>query len=155
MPDFSILDEEYRQLVRLHKRTPNRRRADRIKAVLWLADGLSVEWVAKLFFVDDVTVRRWYKKYREGGEDWLIQIRNKGGGPQSGTAIGTSGTFDPSYLSVFQGYRTLCRTEVRRKIFPLRYHVFTSSNGIYMEETQTNSRQRVGRAATRVCRKIG
>ena len=61
-----------------HKRTSNRRRAARIKAVLWLADGLSVEWVAKFLFVDDVTVWRLHKEYREGGEDRLILMRNKG-----------------------------------------------------------------------------
>ena len=62
MTDFPISDDEYRRLVLLYKSTLNRRRADRTKAVLWLANDLSVEWVAKHLFVDDVTVRRWYRK---------------------------------------------------------------------------------------------
>ena len=74
---FSISDEEYQRLVQLHKRTSDRRRADRIKAVLWLAKGWTVEDVAEVILVDDVTVRRWHKEYREGGEDRLILMRNK------------------------------------------------------------------------------
>ena len=34
MTDFSISDEEYPRLMSLHKRTPNRRRADRTMAML-------------------------------------------------------------------------------------------------------------------------
>ena len=40
---FSISDEEYQRFVQHHKRTSDRRRADRIKAALWLADGLSAK----------------------------------------------------------------------------------------------------------------
>ena len=79
MTDFSISDEEYRRLMSIHKRTSDRRRADRIKAVLWLAKVWIVEDVAEIL-MDDVTVclvgiRN--KKYREGGEDRLILMRNK------------------------------------------------------------------------------
>ena len=62
MPDFSISDEEYQRLVHLRKRTPNRRRADRIKVMLWLAKCWTVEDVAEALLVDDVTVRRWHKE---------------------------------------------------------------------------------------------
>ena len=47
-------------------------------AVLLLAKGWTVKDVAEVILVNDVTVRRWHKEYREGGEDQLLLMRNGG-----------------------------------------------------------------------------
>ena len=45
--------------------------ARRANAILLLDDGLSCAEVAKVLYLDDDTVRSWYKHYRSGGLDEL------------------------------------------------------------------------------------
>ena len=46
--------------------------------MLLLAKGWTVEDMAGVLLMDNVTVRRWHKKYREGGEDRWLLMRNGG-----------------------------------------------------------------------------
>jgi transposase len=50
----------------------------RANAVLLLDDGLSCEEVAKVLYLDDDTVRRWAKRYGEGGVKGLTRFESGG-----------------------------------------------------------------------------
>src|SRR6201981_2213781 len=50
----------------------------RANALLLLDDGLSCEAVAKVLYLDDDTVRYWYKLYQEKGLNWLADFGYKG-----------------------------------------------------------------------------
>ena len=46
-----------------------RKRADRIKAILFLNQGFSFEQTAKLLMLDETTIRRYTKEFKQGGVD--------------------------------------------------------------------------------------
>ena len=50
----------------------------RANALLLLDDGMSCEAVAKVLYLDDDTIRYWYKLYREKGLRWLADFGYKG-----------------------------------------------------------------------------
>jgi transposase len=50
----------------------------RANALLLLDDGMSCEAVAKVLYLDDDTIRYWYKLYREKGLKWLAEFGYKG-----------------------------------------------------------------------------
>jgi transposase len=50
----------------------------RANALLLLDDGLSCEAVAKVLYLDDDTIRYWYKLYHEKGLSWLADFGYKG-----------------------------------------------------------------------------
>ena len=50
----------------------------RANALLLLDDGMSCEAVAKVLYMDDDTIRYWYKLYRENGLLWLADFGYKG-----------------------------------------------------------------------------
>jgi transposase len=72
-------DDQIRELKRVHKHTRDKRRADRIKAVLYLHYGLSYAEIAKLLLFDEVTIRRYEKQFKEKGIDGLLESRYTGG----------------------------------------------------------------------------
>ena len=53
--------------------------ARRANAVLLLDDGKSCGEIAEFLYLDDDTVRTWYKHYRSGGFDALVMFDWKGG----------------------------------------------------------------------------
>ena len=53
--------------------------ARRANAILLLDDGWSCAQISKVLYLDDDTVRTWYKQYRLGGFDLLITFDWKGG----------------------------------------------------------------------------
>src|SRR3989338_3029943 len=50
-----------------------RKRADRIKAILFLNQGFSFEQTAKLLMLDEGTIRRYLKEFKQGGVDLLVE----------------------------------------------------------------------------------
>ena len=56
--------------------------ARRANAILLLDDGESCTQIAKFLYLDDDTIRGWYKTYREGGWDALSVNGWKGGQPR-------------------------------------------------------------------------
>ena len=56
--------------------------ARRANAILLLDDGESCTQIAKFLYLDDDTIRGWYKTYREGGWDALCVDGWKGGQPR-------------------------------------------------------------------------
>ena len=53
--------------------------ARRCNALLLLDDGWSCQKASKALYVDDDTIRSWYKKYAEGGFDLMASFDYKGG----------------------------------------------------------------------------
>jgi|SRR5918992_3214163 transposase len=50
-----------------------RKQADRIKTILALNVGLSYKQIARLLLLDETTIRRYEKEYRESGIDGLLE----------------------------------------------------------------------------------
>ena len=50
----------------------------RANAVLLLDDGMSCEAIAKVLYLDDDTIRYWYKLFGEKGLSWLADFGYKG-----------------------------------------------------------------------------
>ncbi len=55
-----------------------RKRADRIKAILFLNQGFSYEQTAKLLMLDETTIRRYGKEFKQGGVDSLVEDNYSG-----------------------------------------------------------------------------
>lgn len=74
-----LSDEQVDQLKFAHKQTRDKRLADRIKAVLMLHFGFSYEQIKLALLLDEVTVRRYEKQFKQKGIDGLLEYRYKGG----------------------------------------------------------------------------
>ena len=70
--------EERQELIRLHKGTRDGRVRDRLKAILRLNQGWSYEKIAQALFLDDQTIRNYYKTYREIGIEGLTEFHYRG-----------------------------------------------------------------------------
>lgn len=62
-----------------HKRVKKKKQADRIKAVLLLDDGYSVQEIATILLIHKDTVRTYYEEYQKGALDKLLTDNYKGG----------------------------------------------------------------------------
>jgi len=78
MLDYRLTLSERAELRAEHRKTRDQREADRIKAVLSLADGWKAEQVAQILLIDPNTVRTWFKRYREGGVSRLLEVEYRG-----------------------------------------------------------------------------
>jgi transposase len=83
---YTLPADEQAQLRAAHRRTRDKREADRIKAVILLASGWSAEDVAAALLVDPNTVRNHFKRYREGGVTGLLEAHYRGSDCQLGEA---------------------------------------------------------------------
>ena len=72
MLDYQLSDSELAALRLAHRETRDQRKADRLKAVYLLGKGWSALQVSEALLVDDDTVRNWFKRYREQGQEGLI-----------------------------------------------------------------------------------
>jgi transposase len=78
MIDYSLPAQELAELRAAHRRTRDKREADRIKAVVLLASGRTAEDVAEALLIDPNTVRNHFKRYRQGGLSGLRQLAYRG-----------------------------------------------------------------------------
>jgi len=69
---------EYKQL---HKRSKEKRYADRIKSILALDKGHSFEEIAEWLMIDDTSVRRWHEQYNAMGIEELMRDDYQGSAP--------------------------------------------------------------------------
>ena len=81
-----LSSDEREIMVEAHRAERVKKRADRIKTVLHLDNGMSYGEIAKLLFLDDTTIRRYEKEYQEGGLDALIEDHYKGGASNLSTS---------------------------------------------------------------------
>jgi transposase len=73
------LEPEVRQEIeRRRRKTHDKRIAQRLSAVLWVADGRAQHEVADLLGVTERQVRKWLRTYRTGGLDALCTLHHRG-----------------------------------------------------------------------------
>jgi hypothetical protein len=75
---FLTLEQRASLLRRVHRTSEPHGAARRANAMLLLDDGLSCEAIAKVFYIDDDTVRGWYERWGAGGETALSAFDFKG-----------------------------------------------------------------------------
>lgn len=70
---IELSEEVKRELIILHKKRLSAREADKIKAILMLADGYSGKEVAKVLLLDEDTITNWKERFlkRKTLTDWL------------------------------------------------------------------------------------
>lgn len=78
MKDF-LNSEQILLLRQTHRSLRDKKLADRIKAIMLLNKGLSYTQIAEILLLDEVTLRRYEKQYKEKGIDGLLQCRYAGG----------------------------------------------------------------------------
>ena len=78
MKDF-LTTEEKEIFLEAHRAERVKKKADCIKTILLLHEGLSYEQIAQVLFLDNNTIRRYETKYRAGGLDDLLDDNNAGG----------------------------------------------------------------------------
>jgi transposase len=80
MNDYTLPPNELKELRFEHRRTREKRYADRLKAVILLGSGWPAEQVAEALLIDPDTARSYFKRYREGGTRALLSMAYSGGG---------------------------------------------------------------------------
>lgn len=66
------------QIKQLHRSCKQRKHADKLKAILMLADGFSCVDVGKILLLDDDTIRTYKNTYLNQGAESLLSDNNKG-----------------------------------------------------------------------------
>jgi len=61
-----------------HHSSHLRKSADRIKTILFLNKGLTYPQIAELLMLDEITVRRYEKEYKQSGIDGLLEYHYQG-----------------------------------------------------------------------------
>ena len=74
MDEFQLTSRQIASLKALHRLQRDRKRADRVKAIILLGTGWSVAMVAEVLLVDDKSIRLWHEKYVHGGENELLSF---------------------------------------------------------------------------------
>ena len=78
MNQYSLPDDELSDLREAHAELREKRDADRVKAIILLGSGWSATNVAEALLIDRNTVRTYYRNYKKGGIDKLLQTRHVG-----------------------------------------------------------------------------
>jgi transposase len=73
-----LTDKERKEITALYRNCSQRRFADRLKAILLLADGFSCIEVGRILLLDDDTVRIYRNQYLNQGAQSLLTDGNKG-----------------------------------------------------------------------------
>jgi len=70
---IELTEEVKRELIIAHKKGLSAREADKIKAILMLADGYSGKEVAKVLLLDEDTITNWKERFlnRKNISEWL------------------------------------------------------------------------------------
>lgn len=75
---MKLSSEELTQLISLHKKTKNRRDADKIKCIIYLAKGWTWEEIKEALFITDGTIKSYIDYYENGGISELLKKRYDG-----------------------------------------------------------------------------
>src|SRR3989344_7269102 len=78
MPNF-LNDDQILVLRQAHRTIRDKKLADRIKAVLMLNKGYEYRKVSDDLLLDEATIRRYVRQYRDKGLDGLLEYRYVGG----------------------------------------------------------------------------
>jgi transposase len=78
MPKF-LTEEQVLILRQAHRTIKDKKLADRIKAILSLNQGFEYSQVARILLLDEITLRRYVKSFKEKGLDGLLELHYSGG----------------------------------------------------------------------------
>lgn len=78
MSKYTLPDTELSDLREAHTELREKRDADRVKAIILLGSGWSATDVAEALLIDRNTIRTYYRKYKKGGLDKLLQTKHVG-----------------------------------------------------------------------------
>lgn len=76
MKGFSLAESEIVALKRLHRQLSHRKDADKVKAIILLGTGWSIEQVSQALLLDERTLRRYVERYRQepDTDSWLCNF---------------------------------------------------------------------------------
>ncbi|MDR1478403.1 MAG: hypothetical protein LBJ00_05620 [Planctomycetaceae bacterium] len=77
MENYQLSSQQIALLKVLHRTLRDRKQADRVKAVMSLGSGRSVSTVAEILVLDENTVRSYFDKYVQGGEEKLLEFNEE------------------------------------------------------------------------------
>jgi len=80
--DFKLKDDEVKKLESLHKKIKDGRIRDRIKCIVALSRGYSFEEIEEILLIDERTARRYFKIYKDKGEEGLLILNYEGKKPK-------------------------------------------------------------------------
>jgi transposase len=78
MRGFELNTETVKELKDAHRTTRDKRHADRIKAVVLLGTGWTLEEASEALLLDSETLRKYVSRYRKFGLSGLLKLNNKG-----------------------------------------------------------------------------
>lgn len=78
MESFSLTPEELKALREEHKQMAYRTDAYRINAIILLGTGWTQAQVSEALLLDERTIRRYVRAYRQGGIEGLLEVRFQG-----------------------------------------------------------------------------
>lgn len=78
MPGF-LNDEQVAVLKQAYKQIKDKKLADRIKVVVMLHHGFTYSQITQALMLDEVTLRRYVKRFQNSGLDGLLECRYSGG----------------------------------------------------------------------------
>jgi transposase len=78
MDNFRLTFQQIDQFKDKHRKERDRKKADRVKAIILLGKGWSSPQVAEVLLVDETTVHNWLDLYQQGGYDELVTLHYKG-----------------------------------------------------------------------------
>lgn len=72
VPNF-LTENEVLALRLAHRRQRDKKLADRIKSLLMLNDGFTYDEITKVLLLDEITLRRYLKKFQKKGVGGLVE----------------------------------------------------------------------------------
>jgi transposase len=82
MNEFQLTTDQIAMLRALHRTLRDKRLAYRVNAVVLLGSGWTAAEVAQALLVDETTIRNWFHKYQQGGEEELLALLYQGKTPR-------------------------------------------------------------------------
>lgn len=82
MKGFTLTPRQVNELKKVHRQVPHRREADRIKAIVLLGTGWTLEQTAEALLLDTGALRRYVQTFQDGGIDALLLMAYQGSQPK-------------------------------------------------------------------------
>ena len=78
MPKF-LTEEEFVSLKQLHRSLKNKKAADRVKVLIMLHLGFTPTQISQALMLDETTLSRYVKTFKEKGVEGLLEVKYTGG----------------------------------------------------------------------------
>ncbi len=110
MKGFTLTQNEIDSLRAAHRRSQDKRLADRLKAVVLLGTRWTAAATAGALLLDNDTVSRYVQKYQQGGIDCLLMMSYQGSLPKLANSPmqGSRQASSEKHVHACSGYCGLC-----------------------------------------------